>query len=499
MPFSDPKLEAIRELAANDALGEALRAVEAWLKSEASSELKVWLGPLTNLQARFHRLEVEEVQRILSAEVVEVRRNQIRADLTKLLEKLAAQELPALPRAKQRKAAAGWMAAVVSVGLLIVAYFIFVRQPSAEQPSATQILPPLTQTEVAQCPDFSASDEFKVMVLPYQVLKGDAISLHLLVSQKIGQLIDRHNIHATVRSFGRKPEDVPQYPDSPRAAERLGKNCGAQLVVWGLTQSDDEKEESITSFRFVDGDRWRFTEFKLDENLQVDTLKSLAAMAMDASFTAKIEQAFLLIFGIIAREAGEQEQVIALLEEAAVEPQSDPAVFELQQNLLAEAYQTKGLTDKAIDAYTKILAVNPDNASAAQNRGTLFYHLEAYDKAAADLDKAITLEPDRKEAIVTRLATNLQRKRSDLIDKDLHQLENDYKPSGERITAPQWETNTPATAPREEKATPEDPATQRRFELLLEKSSQLRPLLPDRRVISPDLLVRPRVILPRDT
>ncbi len=526
MPFQHTHLELIRSSIAADDVPQAMANLLIWLKGlTVHSKLdvlalagakKAWMSSVTNLEAQLNRLEQEEIQGILSSEEAVVRRNRIRAELLKLLAHIDAGILPEAatsPPAKKKNYALLYIGSTLgALGLFILVYFAFLRQPTAEVPSGSQQILPDESEAVARCPDFEGADDFRVMVLPYQVLRGDATNLHLLVSQKIGNLIDRYGIRAAVRSFGRKPEDIPRYPDSPRAAERLGKECQAQLVVWGFTQSDEDNAESLTSFRFVDGDRWRFTEFKLDENLQVDTLRSLAEMAMNGSFTTKIEQAFLLIFGLLAHEAGEQAQTITLLEQAALSPETDPEVFQLQQNFLAEAYQAHGETDKAIEAYSKILAANPKDARAAQNRGVLYYKMEEYAKSAADFDKAIEQEPARKEAVVGRIASNLQLKNTEVVDKDMQRLQNEYFRVEQRVSSPDSsipDSSTPKSpsatkpqpTPEETKAAKAAEAAEaakaselRRLKVLMDHRASLGNF--DRSRIAPDLL-QPRIIFPQ--
>lgn len=519
MPFQHTHLELIRTSIAADDLPQAMADLLVWLRGLAvhnnldvlalAGAKKAWMSSVTSLEAQLNRLEQEEIQGVLNSEEAVVRRNRIRTELLKLLTHIDTGIVlsPTSPEKKKSKLLLYIGSTLGALGLFVLVYFAFLRQPIAEVPSSSQQILPDESEEAGRCPDFEGGDDFRVLVLPYQVLKGDATNLHLLVSQKIGNLIDRYGIRAAVRSFGRKPEDIPRYPDSPRAAERLGKECQAQLVVWGFTQSDEDNAESLTSFRFVDGDRWRFTEYKLDENLQVDTLSSLAEMAMNGSFTTKIEQAFLLIFGLLAHEAGEQAQTIALLEQAALTPETNPEVFQLQQNFLAEAYQAHGETDKAIEAYSKILAANPKDARAAQNRGVLYYKMEEYAKSAADFDHAIEQEPARKEAVVGRIASNLQLKNTEVVDKDMQRLQNEYFRIEQRISSPESsipDSSTPKSpnAPKPPQPTPEETKAAeaakaselRRFKVLMDHRATLGNF--DRSRIAPDL-VQPRIILPQ--
>ena len=69
--------------------------------------------------------------------------------------------------------------------------------------------------------------------------------------------------------------------------------------------------------------------------------------------------------------------------------------------LFAEAFNEKD-SSKAIDLYTQLLALNPDNADAYYNRGNVRYDLGDKSGALSDYDKSISLNPDDAEAYNNR-------------------------------------------------------------------------------------------------
>ena len=64
-------------------------------------------------------------------------------------------------------------------------------------------------------------------------------------------------------------------------------------------------------------------------------------------------------------------------------------------------YAEAGLYDKAIEAFTKVIALDPNYAKAYASRG-LAYHNKEYDRAIEDYNKAIQLDPNYAYAYVGR-------------------------------------------------------------------------------------------------
>ena len=82
---------------------------------------------------------------------------------------------------------------------------------------------------------------------------------------------------------------------------------------------------------------------------------------------------------------------------------------EISAKDMAKKWFEKGLKydidkdyDKAIEAFTKAIALKPDYAYAYTNRGFAYYNNGQYDRAIEDYDKAIALDPNDAEAYNNR-------------------------------------------------------------------------------------------------
>ena len=56
-------------------------------------------------------------------------------------------------------------------------------------------------------------------------------------------------------------------------------------------------------------------------------------------------------------------------------------------------YRQRYCSDCAIEDYTKVIELKPDDTEAHNNRGVAYYNKGDYDRAIADYTKAIELKP----------------------------------------------------------------------------------------------------------
>jgi mannitol/fructose-specific phosphotransferase system IIA component (Ntr-type)/Flp pilus assembly protein TadD len=95
--------------------------------------------------------------------------------------------------------------------------------------------------------------------------------------------------------------------------------------------------------------------------------------------------------GLACKEAGQYDQAIAHFTEAVrlVPPNISDPYYER-----GGTYFLKGDFDSAINDYTKVLQINPEEDTAYNNRGLSYFNIENYEKAVADFSRAIQLKPD---------------------------------------------------------------------------------------------------------
>ena len=120
--------------------------------------------------------------------------------------------------------------------------------------------------------------------------------------------------------------------------------------------------------------------------------------------------------GVKARQQGQYSEAI----------QDFTKVIELNPDD-AEAYYFRGFTyyskggyDHAIEDFTKVIELNPDDAEAYYFRGFTYYSKGGYDHAIEDFTKAIELNPDYAEAYLVRRAAYDSQGEYDHAIKDFH-------------------------------------------------------------------------------
>ena len=65
-------------------------------------------------------------------------------------------------------------------------------------------------------------------------------------------------------------------------------------------------------------------------------------------------------------------------------------------------YGNRGELQKALDDFDQAITIDPDYIEAYYNRGFIYHYFEDYKKAGADFDKVIELDPNDTEAYVFR-------------------------------------------------------------------------------------------------
>ena len=91
----------------------------------------------------------------------------------------------------------------------------------------------------------------------------------------------------------------------------------------------------------------------------------------------------------------------------------------IAQNNLGIYYRQERRPEKAIEAYSKAIAIKPDGYLAYSNRGEVYFEIGELDRAYTDISKALSLNPDNSQALSNRAAIYGSRKQYDLALSDL--------------------------------------------------------------------------------
>lgn len=439
MPGQSADIKKLKALVSDGRLADALDASQQFVAQAGLPALAEWKSTLLTLQSRYNQLQQQVARGTVDEQFNQLTQNKITSDLVDILEKIEKGEGPTVvntPTAAPNNKLWKWLA--VGLAVILISGLSWRLLSKSQQgggnsradsnPPSVPANDPVSEEEMVKpCPSFRENGDFKALVLPYEIIgNGEPLNINRLVRSKIADLLNEYDISAEVRVLNLSVDEIDPYPSSSRDADELGVGCGAELVVWGQTSYLSDPEESKTFFRFVDSKNWSFDAMTLNESMQLDVLTSLSDLSLDGdSFTAGIEAAFQLVFGMQAHWAGNEEEAIALLEDSPAVP-ADGAYYILQQQCLAEAYTALDKEAEAIDAYAKLLSVDSLNTLALQNKGTLLYLSGNYQEAQETLDAGITIDSNLLEARFTRIATNLALERVDLAEKDYQFVKENY-------------------------------------------------------------------------
>ncbi len=375
------------------------------------------LRPLLNLalqtKSSLEKVQNDESLGLISFENAKLTYNQITKQTLRIADALETGRLP-------EEASAGsrfrwwWVAvpAVVIGGIIAIA--LLLRKEGDDE---TDII--TDNTEIPDCPEFDTDAAFKVLVLPFQPLDGKLTKTHTGIIQRLSILSEQFGMFTSARTIDLDVNNDNVYPSNGRQAATIGNKCASQLIIWGTTESKNNRDIVLTRFKFLHlGEQFKFTKLKITEGANVDTLTSISSITTEGVLTEQVEANMRLIFGLIAREMNNEELATRLL--ASVETKDSAGVL-LRGMALADTYLAMGETDKAIASYDEVLETHPNYGFARNNRGVLLLKEGQYAEAVTDLSNLTAQQPQNLEAHAA-LATAYVK--ADMLDKAGREIES---------------------------------------------------------------------------
>ena len=71
-----------------------------------------------------------------------------------------------------------------------------------------------------------------------------------------------------------------------------------------------------------------------------------------------------------------------------IDPENEAAHYQI-----GLVHGTKGLTEEAEEAFSKVIELNDNNISAYHNRGQIYYYNKEYNDAIYDYSKIVEIKP----------------------------------------------------------------------------------------------------------
>jgi tetratricopeptide (TPR) repeat protein len=242
------------------------------------------------------------------------------------------------------------------------------------------------------------------MLLPFKPLQGEKKNVESALRDRLATEIEKYKIPASVLIRNIDVNNFNNYPATPRQAERFGRPCRAQLIIFGTTEEGEDGLLTATRFRFLDIDSFKQTQLVLNQEAEIDTIQSLSSIAAEGVLSEGIEENIKILFGLIAYESGNDEAAVALISEAA-EMIEEPLGANWNM-VLADSYTNLEDYEQAIRVYDQILAQDSTHNMAWEKRALLNFKLGNYPEAARDLTVVIEKNPEDTDKRVIRGLAN---------------------------------------------------------------------------------------------
>jgi tetratricopeptide (TPR) repeat protein len=176
----------------------------------------------------------------------------------------------------------------------------------------------------------------------------------------------------------------------------LGKAQNADIVIWGWYAKTQEKATVSVNFEMLSPAK---DYLRLGKQTQGDirtmAVASLERFEMQVNLAQELKYLTLVTLGVSSYAADDWDNAIAQLTTALSEAKPnksalDPAAIYFHRG---NAYNKKGEYDRAIADFNQAIQLNPKDAKAFNNRGNAYDEKGEYNRAIADFNEALKLNP----------------------------------------------------------------------------------------------------------
>ena len=430
---------------------EALDPLIAFLERDEKYEQLLRMA--INIRSEYSRLQDEQNQGFISSDEANARLNRLNARLLDLLDRLADGRLKveSTPTAQggQRKK---MLFIGIPVLLLIGAYLGYRFWPS-----------PPTDGEKISCPDFAPKADMRVLLLPFKSISGDELKAEYTVKQRLDDLAYEKDLPVQVQIFERFYERPNANFPGFRQAEKIGRHCNADLILWGTAEETPDKRIILTSkFKFLgDEQAFQVKQLELEGETDLVAVNSISSLLQEGTFTQDVETLILTFYGLMAHQEGQYAEAAEALEEVVKRDSiANPAVH----SLLADSYLSMNEPLKAIQHYEIVAELKPTDTLTLRNLAWMQIMNDRPQDALETAKKLIEAAPESSDGFNIRAYAYVALKEYDLAAMDFKR-------------AKIFQTH------REERIANEDNASENKAEeethVIRPDTSQIRPKSPD--------------------
>ena len=231
--------------------------------------------------------------------------------------------------------------------------------------------------------------------------------------------VDAKNYRVTERILQKLQDATKNYPtvkiqpleqaisqqEGKDKARELGKNKNADIVIWGWYGKTQQKAAVSVNFEMLSA-----AKDYIDVGKQVQgeprnmAVASLESFEIQVNLAEELKYLTLVTLGVSAYAAADWDNAIKQLTVAlsVAKPNKaalDPATIYFYRGT---AYYFKKEYDRAIADFNQALILNPKDAAAFNNLGNAYYNKKQYERAIADYNQALILNPKDAEAFNNR-------------------------------------------------------------------------------------------------
>lgn len=170
------------------------------------------------------------------------------------------------------------LVAIFSLLVMVVAGWVWFKK--SDQPPITKTSPDRGKTDV--CPAYTR-EGVRVLILPFQSFGSETDKPELAFQTQIRDLTGRNNLPSMVEVY-RGTLQANSTPDIEKAAQ-IGRNCGADLVIWGQYDRSRDALKIDTRYVFTQTSRSGKTSFQSVPDLPALTQGKMYRSLEDAVFS----------------------------------------------------------------------------------------------------------------------------------------------------------------------------------------------------------------------
>ncbi len=438
---------------------EALDKLIAFLERDEKYEQLLRLA--INIRSDYSRLENEQNQGFISSDDANARLNRLNARLLDLLDRLSDGRLKVEASLVQDGKRKKMLLIAIPVLLLIGAYLGYRFWPSSPD-----------DHHKITCPGFAPKANLRVLLLPFKSLSGEELKAEYTVKQRLDDLAYEKDLPVQVQIFERFYERPDASFPGFRQAQKIGKRCEADLILWGTAEKTPDNRIVLTSkFKFLgDEQAFQVKEIQLEGETDLVAVNSISSLLQEGTFTEDVETLILTFYGLMAHQEGNYAEAAEALEKAA-ERSSEPNP--VIHSLLADSYLSMDEPLKAIQHYQIVTELQPRDTLTLRNLAWLQIMNNKSEDALKTAEKLIEASPDSESGYSARAYAYLELKDYEKAAGDFTRIEvlREYK--AQRPTHHNGEN-----AKEEEDSTEPETSTSSHPEVLNPDRIQIQPKVP---------------------